>query len=96
MSKDKQKPAEGSVEAAEEQQDTHSHLGNPNYPAAVDPATDAGGVHTATPTATQVGSATQLNAFYQELEDEISSAHAAVDEIANKAKAYVAKFQANE
>lgn len=62
-------------------------------PEPIDQPTDNGGLPTAPAQAADVGSATQLNAFRQELQDEIAKAHQAVDEIANKAIAYVDRFQ---
>lgn len=47
-------------------------------------------------TSVAVGSATHLNAFYEDLNDEIAKAHNAINEIADKAKAYVAKFQSGQ
>lgn len=68
-------------------------IGDSTNPEPIDrPAVDTG-FDSAPPTAATAGSATQLNAFYQDLEDEIAKAHSAINEIADKAKAYVNKFQ---
>lgn len=71
----------------------HPVLGNPSNPA-TEPQPEVDGITNSVPqNAAQVGSATDLNAFRQELEDVRADAHNAIEEIYSKATAYVDRFQ---